>query len=240
MLVSHAGDNLVVMVKQPYLLLAEDDIRLAAALRRALTYERFEVSVAVDGPAALAAVEDRQPDLLVLDVMLPGLDGFEVCRRIREDSKTPILMLTARDAVPDRVRGLNAGADDYLVKPFALEELVARIRALLRRSSADADPMTVLSFLDLSVDLDARLVTRGGRDVVLTSLEFDLLTYFLRHPRRVLSRDQLLAGVWGDDADPTSNIVDVYVGYLRQKTEAAGESRLLHTMRGVGYVLREA
>jgi two-component system response regulator MprA len=220
------------------ILVVDDDARLAASLRRALAFEGYAVTVAEDGPAALAVARERLPDLVVLDRMLPGLDGLEVCRRLREATPDlPVLMLTALDAVADRVDGLDAGADDYLVKPFALEELLARVRALLRR--ADPAEREVLRFSDLVMDLGAREVRRGERSVELTQLQFDLLERFLRHPRIVLDRDRLLETVWGLDPDTASNVVDVYVGYLRTRLEAGGEPRLLQTVRGVGYVLRE-
>jgi two-component system response regulator MprA len=224
-------------------LVVDDDERIAAAVRRALVYDGYDVHVAGDGRAALAMLRDDPPDLLVLDVMLPGVDGLEVCRRLRADSNAgvPVLMLTARDGTADRVRGLDIGADDYLVKPFAYEELLARVRALLRRKSPSSnDAAVTLTCADLSVDVRGREVRRGnaGRLVDLTAQEFNLLVYFLRHPRQVLSREQLLDAVWGFGPGVTSNVVDVYVGYLRQKLESSREPRLLHTVRGVGYVLR--
>ncbi len=206
-------------------------------MRRALIYEGYSVDVAADGDAALASARDQRPDLVVLDVMLPGLDGIEVCQRLRAADDMPILMLTARDATVDRVRGLDSGADDYLVKPFAYEELLARVRALLRR--LPAQPGSVLRWQDLSMDLAAHEVTRGNRAIELTAQEFKLLEQFLRHPRQVLSRDSLLELAWGFVPDE-SNVVDVYVGYLRHKLEADGEPRVLQTVRGVGYVLRSA
>ncbi len=219
-------------------LVVDDDERIAAAVRRALIYEGYEVDVAADGANALAQARDALPDVVVLDWMLPGLDGVEVCRRLRAaDESLPILMLTARDSTPDRVAGLDAGADDYLVKPFAYDELLARVRALLRRR-APAGPNTTLRHAELALDLASREVRRGQRPVHLTLQEFTLLEYFLRHARRVLSREQLLEAVWGLGAGTSSNAVDVYVGYLRSKLEADGEPRLLHTVRGVGYVLR--
>jgi two-component system response regulator MprA len=219
------------------ILVVDDDVRIAASIRRALAYEGYRVTLAHDGPGALATVRDEPPDLVVLDVMLPGLDGVEVCRRIRATDELPILMLTARDAVHDRVTGLDAGADDYLVKPFAYDELLARVRALLRRRApGDHD---VLRYADLRLDLAARETHRGSRLVELTALQFELLAHFARSPRVVLSRDRLLDAVWGMDAETASNVVDVYVGYLRQRLEAAGEPRLIHTVRGAGYVLRE-
>ena len=219
-----------------HVLVVDDDAPIAASLRRALEYAGHRVTVAADGPGALAAAARERPDLVVLDVMLPGLDGLAVCRRLREKAHDVlILMLTARDATPDRVAGLDAGADDYLVKPFAYEELLARVRALLRRRAPAS--RAELSFADVALDPAAREARRGGRPLTLTALEFDLLRHFLAHPRQVFTRNQLLAAVWGNDLVSTSNVVDVYVGYLRAKL---GEPRLLHTVRGVGYVLRPA
>lgn len=235
-----------------HILVVDDDEPIAAALRRALEYEGFRVSVARDGPAALECARRAVPDLVVLDLMLPGLDGLAVCERLRDPAlggaTAPlVLMLTARDGTADRVRGLDAGADDYLVKPFAYEELLARVRALLRRRTAggaaggaDGAVKPPLSFADLVLDPSAHEVHRGARPVELTAQEFELLRHFLAHPRQVLSRTQLLDAVWGLPAQTASNVVDVYVGYLRAKLEAGGEPRLIHTVRGVGYVLRAA
>jgi two-component system response regulator MprA len=218
----------------PRVLVVDDDAAIAASLRRALEYAGHQVTVASDGKAALTAAARGRPDVVVLDVMLPGLDGLAVCRRLREQaSDVLILMLTARDATPDRVAGLDAGADDYLVKPFAYEELLARVRALLRRRAAAG--RAVLAYADVEMDVAAREARRGDRPLTLTALEFDLLRHFLDHPRQVLSRGQLLAAVWGMEVVTASNVVDVYVGYLRGKL---GEPRLLHTVRGVGYVLK--
>jgi two-component system response regulator MprA len=222
------------VVDRPHVLVVDDDARIVAALKRALHYEGCSVDVALDGPAALASAASRPPDLVLLDVMLPGIDGVEVCRRLRAADDVPILMLTARDATAERVRGLDSGADDYVVKPFAYEELMARVRALLRRRSPARRQR--LAHADLDVDVGAREARRNGREVVLTTTEFDLLCHFLRNPRQVLSRDQLLEAVWGGDFDAVSNVVDVYVGYLRAKL---GEPRLIQTVRGVGYVLKE-
>ncbi len=222
------------MSQRRHVLVVDDDVRIAAALKRALHYEGYSVAVAGDGPAALACAASEPPDLVLLDVMLPGLDGVEVCRRLRAADDVPILMLTARDATGDRVRGLDSGADDYVVKPFAYQELMARVRALLRRRGPGRRQR--LAYADLDVDVGAREVRRSGRPVELTATEFELLSHFLRHPRQVLTRDQLLDAVWGHDAGSGSNVVDVYVGYLRAKL---GEPRLVQTVRGIGYVLKE-
>ncbi|HEY7590702.1 MAG TPA: response regulator transcription factor [Candidatus Limnocylindrales bacterium] len=225
------------MAERARILVVDDDPRIAASVRRALVYDGHEVDVAVDGPAALAAARDREPDAVVLDLMLPGMDGIEVCRRLRAAGDVPILMLTARDSVGDRVMGLDSGADDYLVKPFAHDELLARIRALLRRRAPGRHE--TLRFADLAMDVDAREVRRGDRLVELSALQFSLLEHFLRNPRIVLDRDRLLDAVWGMDPDTASNVVDVYVGYLRRALEEGGEPRLIHTVRGFGYVLKE-
>jgi two-component system response regulator MprA len=219
------------------ILVVDDDVRLGASLRRALAYEGHAVELAADGPSALVAARDRPPDLVVLDGMLPGLDGIEVCRRLREGSNVPILMLTARDAVADRVAGLDAGADDYLVKPFAYDELLARVRALLRRREPGGREL--LHCADLVMDVAAHEVRRGDRGVELTALQYNVLEHFLRHPRQVLEREQLLESVWGVESDAISNVVDVTIGELRARLEAENRPRLLHTVRGVGYVLRE-
>jgi two-component system response regulator MprA len=223
------------------ILVVDDDERLAASVRRSLEYAGYRVGVAHDGPSSLTAAGQDRPDLVVLDVLLPGLDGYGVCRALRSatgDGGPMVLMLTARDAVPDRVAGLDAGADDYLVKPFEHDELLARVRALLRRRPAPAGAPVALTLADLTLDPGTREVRRAGREIELTALEFDLLHHFLRHPRQVLTRAQLMDAVWGGGSPLTSNVVDVYVGYLRGKLEAAGEQRLLHTVRGVGYALR--
>lgn len=215
----------------------DDDARLGASLRRALAYEGYSVDVAVDGSDALVEARDRPPDLVVLDVMLPGIDGIEVCRRLRAGSDVPILMLTARDAVSDRVAGLDAGADDYLMKPFAYDELLARVRALLRRREPSG--RETLRCADLVMDVAAHEIRRGDRVVELTALQFNLLEHFLRHQRQVLARERLLESVWGVESDAISNVVDVTIADLRARLEAEHEPRLLHTVRGVGYVLRE-
>ncbi len=219
--------------------MVDDEPAVRAALERALGLDGFEVGSAEDGQEALRTVQRERPELVVLDVLMPGLDGIAVCRRLRRDGdRTPILMLTARDAVSDRVAGLDAGADDYLVKPFALEELLARVRALLRRT-VNGDPHGVLRFSDLSLDPATREVRRGEREIELTRTEFLLLELFLLNPRQVLPRALIFERVWGYDFGPTSNSLEVYVGYLRKKLESAGEDRVLQTVRGVGYVLRE-
>jgi two-component system, OmpR family, response regulator MprA len=224
------------------ILVVDDDRAVRDSLRRSLEFNGYEVDLAGDGLDALDRIAARRPDAVVLDVMMPRVGGLEACRRLRSDGDdVPILVLTARDSVADRVAGLDAGADDYLVKPFALEELLARLRALLRRS-ATPDPSgapAVLSFADLTLDPATREVTRDGRVIRLTRTEFSLLELFLRHPRQVLDRARILEEVWGYDFPTTANSLEVYVGYLRRKTEAEGEPRLLHTVRGVGYSLRE-
>ena len=225
------------------ILVVDDDRAVRESLRRSLAFNGYQVELAGDGQAALAAILDSRPDALVLDVMMPRLDGLEVCRRLRgAGDDLPILVLTARDAVSDRVAGLDAGADDYLPKPFALEELLARLRALLRRRgpSGDDGGADVLSFSDLSLEPDTRDVRRGERSISLTRTEFALLELLLANPRRVLSRSRILEDVWGYDFPTTGNALEVYVGYLRRKTEQDGEPRLIHTVRGVGYVLRES
>ena len=220
-------------------LVVDDEPAVRAAVTRALTLDGYEVVAAEDGPGALGAVRRERPELVVLDVLMPELDGIAVCRRLRGNGdRTPILMLTARDAVSDRVAGLDAGADDYLVKPFALEELLARVRALLRRT-VNGDPHGALRFADLSLDPSTREVRRGERLVELTRTEFLLLELFLLNPRQVLPRSLIFDRVWGYDFGPTSNSLEVYVGYLRRKLEGSGEPRLIQTVRGVGYALRE-
>jgi two-component system, OmpR family, response regulator MprA len=217
-------------------LVVDDDEKITSFLRRALAYEGYRVDVASGGVAALTQALQAPPDLVVLDVMMPGLDGLEVCRRLRAGGDVPVLMLTARDEVIDRVQGLDAGADDYLAKPFALDELLARLRALLRRREAAAP--TVLRFADLTLDTASRQAQRGGRLIELTTKEFELLALFMRHPRRVLTRASIMEQIWGYDFDGESNVIEVYVGHLRQKLEAEGEPRLIDTIRHAGYVLR--
>jgi two-component system response regulator MprA len=219
------------------ILVVEDDAKIADLLRRGLAFEGYAVDVASDGESALTLARDREPDVVILDLMLPGMDGLQVCRRLRAGSDVPILMLTAKGAVADRVAGLDSGADDYLVKPFAFEELLARVRALLRRRQPTEQQ--VFRFADLTMDTGTRKVARGGRDIELTAKEFDLLELFLLNPRQVLTRDTLYDRIWGYDFGGESNILEVYVRYLRAKLEAGGEPRLIQTVRGVGYALRE-
>jgi len=220
------------------LLVVDDEPALRESLRRALGLEGYEVTTADDGNRALAALAERDFEAVVLDVAMPRMDGIEACRRMRAaGDRTPVLMLTARDAIDDRVAGLDAGADDYLVKPFALRELIARLRALIRRAEPPAEPR--LEFADLSMDLLTREVHRGGRQIDLSRTEFSLLELFLSNPRVVLTRSQIFERVWGYDFGPTSNSLGVYIGYLRRKLEADGEPRLIHTVRGVGYALRK-
>ncbi|MGA0069197.1 MAG: response regulator transcription factor [Miltoncostaeaceae bacterium] len=223
------------------ILVADDEEAVRTAVRRALTLAGYEVELAADGDEALASLAERAPDAVLLDVMMPGVDGIEVCRRLRAaGDSTPVLMLTARDAVGDRVAGLDAGADDYMVKPFALQELLARLRALLRRTGTQAgDDVATLRFDNLSLDIAGHSAERGGRQIELTRTEFQLLELFMRNPRVVLTRSVIHERVWGYDFGPTSNSLGVYVGYLRRKLEEDGESRLIHTVRGVGYVLRD-
>ena len=220
------------------ILVIEDEEKILNFLRRGLIYEGYRVETAADGTAGLASARDNPPDLVILDWMLPGIDGLEVCRRLRAAGNVPILMLTAKDAVADRVQGLDAGADDYLVKPFALDEVLARLRALLRRAKPEAPE--ILSFADLRLDTGTHQAFRGERPIELTAKEYELLELFLQHPRQVLTREVIYDRVWGYDFGGESNIIEVYVRYLRQKTEATDEPRLLHTVRGVWYVLRES
>jgi two-component system response regulator MprA len=222
-----------------HVLVVDDEPAVRESLERSLRFEGYDVTLASDGEQALARVAEAEPDVIVLDLLMPRLDGLQTCRQLRARGEVvPILMLTARDGVADRVVGLDAGADDYLVKPFALEELLARLRALLRRRPTEGDEHT-LTFGDLSLDPLTREVHRGERAISLTVTEFNLLEMFLEHPRQVLTRGQIVERVWGFALEYSSNSLEVYVGYLRRKLEAEDETRLLHTVRGVGYVLRE-
>ena len=220
------------------ILVIDDDPSVTSVLKRGLSYEGFVVDTASSGVEGLASARERPPDLVILDIMMPGMDGLEVLRRLHSaDARLPVLLLTGKDAPADQVEGLQQGADDYVVKPFTFEVLVARVRALLRRQEADRPD--VLRFADLSLDTGTHLAHRGEREINLTTTEYDLLNQFLQHPRRILPRDLLMERVWGFDFGGNSNILEVYVKQLRQKLEADGEPRLIHTLRGTGYVLRE-
>ncbi len=230
------------MTEQPArVLVVDDEPAVQSSLSRALTLERYEVAQAADGREALTRLRASAYEVVILDISMPHMDGLEVCRRLRDGGdRTPVLMLTAREEIEDRVAGLDAGADDYLVKPFALRELLARVRALLRRAGEEDEQERMLSFDDLRLDRLAHEAWRGERVLQLTRTEFLLLEMFLRHPRQVLTRSAIFEHVWGYDFGSTSNSLGVYMGYLRRKTEAGGEARALHTVRGVGYVLRVA
>ena len=228
------------------ILVVDDEQAVRESLRRSLRFNGYEVLTANDGLEAVETVRTENPELLILDVMMPNMDGLEVCRTLRSEGwDRPILVLTARDGVSDRVAGLDAGADDYLPKPFALEELLARVRSLVRRASADSIAVDApvesrFSFEDLELDADTREVSRGGRAISLTRTEFALLQLLMENPRKVLSRSKILEEVWGYDFPTSGNALEVYIGYLRKKTEGEGDARLIHTVRGVGYVLRES
>lgn len=228
------------------ILVVDDEQAVRESLRRSLRFNGYEVLTANDGLEAVETVRAENPELVILDVMMPNMDGLEVCRTLRSEGwDRPILVLTARDGVSDRVAGLDAGADDYLPKPFALEELLARVRSLVRRASADSIAAEVpveskLSFEDLELDADTREVSRGGRAISLTRTEFALLQLLMENPRKVLSRSKILEEVWGYDFPTSGNALEVYIGYLRKKTEGESDARLIHTVRGVGYVLRES
>ena len=236
------SSNGAVSPGKPRVLVVDDDKAVRESLRRSLEFNGYDVVLASDGAEALAGISAAAPDIVVMDVMMPRLDGIETTKALRQaGNDLPILVLTARDAVGDRVDGLDAGADDYLTKPFALQELLARMRALLRRAvpTQPGENDEVLSYSDLTMNIASREVTRAGRSIELTRTEFALMEMFLRRPKRVLERSFILEEVWGYDFPTTANSLEVYVGYLRRKTEAEGESRLLHTVRGVGYVLKE-
>ncbi|MEM7130861.1 MAG: response regulator transcription factor [Chloroflexota bacterium] len=222
-----------------FILIVEDDRRIRDMLRRGLIFEGYEVETVEDGESALRSIRDRVPDAVILDLMLPGMDGVEVCRRLRNASNLPILMLTARDSVPDRITGLDAGADDYMIKPFAFDELLARLRALFRRHQMDVTP-EVYTYEDLTLNPSTRQVFRGDEEINLTAKEFDLLQLFMRHPNQVLTRDLIYDHIWEYDFGGESNIIEVYVRYLRSKLEVNDHSRLIQTVRGVGYALRIA
>jgi two-component system response regulator MprA len=219
------------------ILVIEDDEEILKFIKRGLAYEGYQVETATDGQSGLTLARNSPPDLVVLDLMLPGIDGLEVCRRLRAGGNTPVIILTAKDTVNDRILGLDMGADDYMTKPFELDELLARIRALLRR--AQPTQPQILSYADISLDTGTRQAMRNNRVIPLTAKEYELLELFLRHPRQVLSREMIFDQVWGYDFGGESNIIEVYIRYLRQKLEAEGERRLIHTVRGMGYVLRE-
>lgn len=224
---------------RPHIVVIDDDEKITSLLRRSLAFEGYEVTTAPNGQEGLRILLGRHADLVVLDVMMPQLDGWEVCRRLRAaDIHSPILMLTAKDDLQDRVKGLDLGADDYLVKPFALEELMARVRALLRRRPEQSDDHNQLRFEDLLLDVDAREAVRGAHRIELTAKEFDLLHLFMQNPKRVLSRDQIMERIWGYDYSGESNVLEVYVAMLRQKLEEHGGKRLIQTVRGAGYVLK--
>jgi two-component system response regulator MprA len=217
-------------------LLVDDDVQILPLLQRGLAYEGFEVYTAVDGESGLVAAKERQPHIVLLDIAMPGIDGFEVCRRLRRQDDIAIIMLTARDEVTDKVSALNLGADDYVPKPFAFDELVARMRAVLRRHKAGGEP---LLYADLELDQATREVRRTGHGIELTTQEYNLLLFFMRHPRQVLAREQILERVWGYNTEIDTHVLEVYIGHLRQKLEAHGGTRLIQTIRGYGYALRE-
>lgn len=225
--------------EQARVLVVDDDRRLLTALQRGLSMRGFNVGLARDSGEALGYLQGQWPDIIVLDIMMPGMDGLSLCRLVRQTQNTPILMLTARDSVRDRVAGLEAGADDYVAKPFALDELIARIQALLRRSRPSVPPPERLSYADLVLDRKAWTAVRGGQPLTLTATEFRLLDKFMRSPEQVLTREELLAGFWGEDSPVESNVIDVHVANLRQKLETGGRSRLIRTIRAVGYMLKK-
>lgn len=220
------------------ILVIDDDPKITTFLHRSLAYEGYEVIDANDGLTGLNLAEEHAPELIILDIMMPGMNGIEVCRQLRKVSHVPILMLTAKDEIDDRVAGLDAGADDYLVKPFSLEELLARVRAQFRRVKP-SQPMNTICFADLVLDPMTRELKRGDRPISLTAKEYELLLLFLRNPKQVLTKEQIMDLIWGHDFAGESNVLEVYVNLLRQKLEAGGEKRLIHTLRGVGYSLRE-
>ncbi|MCM3364400.1 response regulator transcription factor [Niallia sp. Sow4_A1] len=220
------------------IIVIDDDTKITSMIRRGLTFEGYDVIVANNGREGLMMILDQSPDLVILDVMMPGIDGLEVCRRLRKDGNIPILMVTGRDSVADRVEGLETGADDYLIKPFAFEELVARIKALLRRTD-NINTGDYIHFADLTLDLASRSAERNGRSIELSTTEFNLLELFMQNPKRVLPRELIMEKVWGYNFQGESNVLEVYVGYLRHKLELNKEKRLIHTVRGSGYVMKE-
>lgn len=222
------------------ILIIDDDHKIAAMMRRGLTFEGYNVLVSHSGREGLLQLLEENVDLVILDIMMPGINGLEVCRRIRKEDNIPVLMVTAKDAVSDRVTGLEMGADDYLIKPFAFEELVARVKALLRRVSTSSEQtLDFILFSDLTLDTAGHIAIRNGREIELSTTEYNLLKLFMDNPRRVLSRDLIMEKVWGYDFSGESNVLEVYVGYLRNKLESQNEKRLIHTVRGSGYVLKE-
>ncbi len=226
------------MEDQQHILVVDDDHKITRMLERTLTSEGYRVTISHDGPGALRRAGEVQPDIVILDVMLPGMDGVEVCRRLRASSQIPVLMLTARDEIEDRVQGLDSGADDYLVKPFATAELLARLRALLRRPAPTEEAPEILQYADLTLDMATRQAQRSGRLIELSTTEYELLTLLMRRADQVVTRAQIMERVWGYDFEGESNVLEVYVRYLRTKLEAGGEPRLIQTVRGAGYVLR--
>lgn len=226
------------MEDQQHILVVDDDHKITRMLERTLTSEGYRVTISHDGPGALRRAGELQPDIVILDVMLPGMNGVEVCRRLRASSQIPVLMLTARDEIEDRVQGLDSGADDYLVKPFATAELLARLRALLRRPAPTEEAPEILRYADLTLDMAARQAQRSGRLIELSTTEYELLTLLMRRAGQVVTREQIMERVWGYDFEGESNVLEVYVRYLRTKLEAGGEPRLIQTVRGAGYVLR--
>ncbi len=224
-------------VEAAKIVVIDDDPKIRAMLVRSLAYAGYEVTAAEDGIKGWDLAQKEKPHLFILDVMLPEMDGYEVCQLLKKAMDAPVLMLTAKDEIKSRVKGLDSGADDYLVKPFALEELLARVRALLRRYNSQTE--AILEFMELKVNQHTYEVWRNGRGIELTAKEFDLLSYFMKNPRQVLTREKLMDTVWGYDYEGESNVLEVYVGYLRNKLEQQGEKRIIHTIRGVGYVLKE-
>lgn len=226
-------------MKKERILIVDDDQKITAMLKRALEYERYDAQIAHSGEDALIKILEQPFDLIILDIMLPGLDGWETCREIRNQTRTPIIMLTAKDEVEERVKGLDLGADDYVVKPFALNELLARIRAQLRRSQAEIERPSLLRFSNIELNAESRQCFRAGRSVNLRGKEFDLLHYFMSNPNRALSKQQILSNVWGQNYEKESNVIEVYIASLRSKLEQNRQPRVIQTVRGIGYALRE-